>query len=245
MTVLSVIKSAMRRIGALASGETPTADETADALEILNNLVGSWQNERLITYTITRTTWPIVASTGSYTLGLTGDIAIDRPVFVTQIKAIDTSQDPDVEIDLGRLLTEAEYASIPDKDQTGTFPTCCYYNPTFPLGTVTFWPVPTSSTLLGAISAWAPITSFASLATTITLPPGYNRALVSNLAIELADEWGRPVTANLQRIADQSKAVIKVANYRPIPLACDEAIVGAGGTSWNIETNSYNRSTVP
>ncbi len=245
MTVLDAIKTAMKRIGALAAGETPTNEEAADGLARLNSLVESWHNERLLVYTTTRTTWTMVADTGSYTLGLGGDIAIDRPMFISQIRAIDTSQDPDVEIDLGRLLTDEEYAAIPDKDQTGTFPTCVYYNPTSPLGTVTFWPVPTSGALEGVIYAPAPVTGFASLYAIISLPPGYERALIANLATELAPEFGRPVTPELQRIADQSKAVIKIANYRPMHMASDDAIVWAGGTSWNIETNSYNRSTVP
>ena len=41
----------MRLIGALASGETLPADEAADGLMILNQMLDSWLAERLMAFT--------------------------------------------------------------------------------------------------------------------------------------------------------------------------------------------------
>jgi hypothetical protein len=239
-TGLSIVETALRRIGAIASGESAQASETTDGLACLNMLIESWAaGDRLIVYSMTRTTWTIVSGTGAYTLGLLGTIAVARPVYINDLNVIDTSQTPDQEIDLGLVLTDQEYADIPDKALTADQPSRFHYNPTFPLGTVTFWPVPTSSTLLGAIYTEAQVTSIASLATTVTLPPGYERALIANLAVELAPEFGRPVDPGLMKIAADSKAAIKIANYQPIPLRCDPALIGRGGMGYDINIGTH------
>ena len=38
----------MRSIGALASGETPTAEQTDDAFNMLNDMLAMWSNERML-----------------------------------------------------------------------------------------------------------------------------------------------------------------------------------------------------
>jgi hypothetical protein len=239
-TVQDLVSASLKRIGVLASGETPSAEESADALLRLNALVDSLANERLTIYTVTRTTWTITANDGSYTVGASGNVNIAWPTFVQNVGYIDTAQDPDAEYLLD-LLSPEEYAAFGQKAQANTLPFAAYYNPTYPLGTVEFLPVPTSTTLLGVIYVPTAVASFASLATTISLPPGYERMLTSNLAIELAPEFGQEPSPTLIQIARDSKAAIKVRNYQPLKLRCDPALVGRGGV-WNINTNSYNPS---
>jgi hypothetical protein len=238
MTVQDLINAALRRIGALAAGETPSAEESADAFACLNRMVDSWQAERLTVYTLTRTLWTISANDGSYTLGTSGDIAIARPMWVSRIKVVDTSYTPDLEIDLGDLLTEEAYAAIGQKLLTATYPFCVYYNPTYPLGTVTFYPVPTSTTLQGALYAFAPVAQFSATSATISLPPGYERALTANLALELIPEYPMlgSTSPELRRQAEDAKGVLKLANYRPVLLTPDPALTGSRG-SYNIETD--------
>ncbi|MBU6232388.1 hypothetical protein KGP36_07175 [Patescibacteria group bacterium] len=42
-TALDVIRAAMRKIGLLASGQEPSANEAKDALECLNDMLASWE----------------------------------------------------------------------------------------------------------------------------------------------------------------------------------------------------------
>lgn len=242
MTAQDLITAALKRIGALAAGETPNGDEMTDGLVRLNALIDSWANERLTVYTITRTTWTIVSGTAAYTLGVGGTINVARPEFVVDINYQDTSPTPDREYDLGPCLQPSEYASLAAKAQTGTDPLAVYYNPTYPLATVTFWPVPTSTTLQGVLYHPAAVTTFAELSTTVSLPRGYERALVANLAVELCPEFGMAVPATLEQIAMDSKAVLKVVNYRPLLMRGDPALIVGSGRTWDINADAYTRA---
>ena len=67
------INGALRLIGQLAEGETPSAATSDDALTALNQMLDSWSAERLSVFSTQDQmfTWP--ASTKSRTIGPTGD----------------------------------------------------------------------------------------------------------------------------------------------------------------------------
>ena len=79
-TARGLIRSALRLIGALASGEPVPAAEAFDGLEALNAYLDSASNERLTAYVIERLDVPLVPGKAVYTWGLPGgDIAHPRP----------------------------------------------------------------------------------------------------------------------------------------------------------------------
>lgn len=219
MTTLELITAAMKRIGVLDATESPTGQEANDALERLNDLIDSWGTERLTMYTSLRTTWSLVANQAAYTVGDGGDVDIARPLYIDDLKFIDTSQSPALEMPLGMLTVEA-YAAIPQKALTSTYPSYAYYNLTYPLATLTFWMVPTSSTLQGALYAPVAVTELA-LSDTLSLPPGYRRFMRDTLAVELSPEYQVEPAQALVMSAIESKADIKRANIRLMDLSVD------------------------
>ena len=225
--VRDIVTAALRELGVKAAGEVVTADEADSGLEELNRLVDQWAGERLLIYRVTRTTWTISA-TQNYTVGTGGTVNVVRPVYLDHVNLIDTSTDPDQETPL-TPLTDDGWAAITQKAATSTQPTNWYYNPTFPLGTLSLWPIPSSATLQGALYAPQQTSEFTSLDEVISLPPGYRRMLVKNLARDLAPSYGRPVHPELKEEAIESKATVKRNNYRPSDLSFDAAVLGGNG----------------
>jgi hypothetical protein len=81
-TAGDIIKGSLRLIGQLAEGEEPSADTAQDSLASMNQMIESWNTERLAVYA-TQTqvfNWPV--GVASRTLGPTGDFVGQRPVQV-------------------------------------------------------------------------------------------------------------------------------------------------------------------
>lgn len=234
MTIRDLITSTLQDLGVIAAGEQPSAEDAADALSRLQDWVDGLATEGLTVYTVTRTTWTLTTA-ASYTVGTGGTINIPRPTGPEAIQNIgyqDTALSPVAEMLLGRPLTEDQYAAIAQKTLEGPYPARFYYNPTYPLGTLKPWPIPTSGTLEGVIYAPTPLTEPASLDTVIALPPGYRRFYRTNLALEIADAFDAAVTPLMDRKARDAKNAIKRANLRLLDMSVDSAAaIGARGRS--------------
>ena len=241
ITASAIIKRAMRLIKAVAAGESPTAAEQQDCLTALNGMVDSWLLERLTIPQVLRTTEVLVSGTQDYTVGSGGNIDIDRPNWIQDagiIPAGITSETPIA------ILSDDQWAQIRIKSQTAAFPMGIYYNYAFSsgLGTISVWPVPDTAPTLVIYTPKASITTFAALATSYVVPPGYERAITYNLALEIADEFSKPVPPAVAMIALESKANIKRANIRMLQLGCDTGVLrrsGQGGTyNWRTDVGA-------
>ncbi len=239
-TVRSLIARSMRDLGALAVGETPTADEASDALTTLNELLEAWSLERLMVYHIAEVTKALTGGTASYTIGSGGSINTARPLRIENAVLRDANN-LDIPV---RMLTRQEYASIALKATQSTYPHWLYYDNNYNssgLGTVTLWPVPSTSDKTLRLWCWQPLSSVATLDTTINLPPGYTRALRSNLALELAAEYGRELPASLVGVAIDSKTGIKsqLAEGVVQEMRLDSRLMGDAGRYWDYRIGEY------
>lgn len=218
-TVRDLIKGSLRLIGAVATGETPSADEQSDALSALNDMLDSWSTNKLIVYGITKEKFSLVSGTGSYTIGSSGTFNTSRPMKLETATIEDQTNSPYIEFPL-QIMSEEQWAEIRVKDMLSTVPTKIFLNDDFPLSTVYLWPAPGAANKL-VLYSWKPITSFAAVTTSISFPPGYSRALRYNLAVELAPEYGKSVAPEIAAVASESKANIKRMNIKPHFLYCD------------------------
>jgi hypothetical protein len=249
--VSDLITQACRRINVIQEGESPTAAMMDDAFARFNDLIDSvCGNDELLIYTISRTTWTISSTKGTlaspYTVGSGGDININRPTFLPDgaVRYQDTSVTPTLEYPLTPLTDDA-WRLLPQKNLTSPLPTSYYYNPTFAagLGSLYLWLVPTQTTLQGVMYYPAQVTRFNSISDTIALPPGYNRFLRDNLAVELASEFREnvPVDPTLMASAAQSKAIVKRKNHRLSDLSIDTALLPTRRSLYNINSDTWGR----
>lgn len=233
----SIIERSLRLLGQLGAGESPTTDETADGLEALNALVDSWNNDKLLCFSYQTESLTLSSGTSSYTVGASGTLNTTRPVEILNAYIVDSNISYPVEI-----ISESEYAAISDKTLSGDWPTHLLFRPTAASSqaTVIVWPVQNATRTLKLTTRVA-VSSFASSATTVTLPPGWEKALAFNLAIDIAPEYETEPSQAVLKGAKDSLALIKRANIgaRPRTLRTE---IGAmfGANSNNITTDEPN-----
>jgi hypothetical protein len=217
------INGALRLLGVLAEGETPSAETSQDALSAMNQMIDSWNTERLAVYsTIDQVlTWP--ATQRLRTLGPTGDLVGVRPILVEDSTYF---RDASTGISYGiKLINQQQYNGIAVKTVTSTYPQVMFVNMTYPDIEMYVYPVPFKDLEFHFISV-QPLTEPANLATTLAFPPGYLRAFRYNLACEMAPEFGVNPSPQVQRIAMTSKRNIKRINNPDDIMAIPYSITG-------------------
>jgi len=71
---IDIISRALKDIGALEAGETPTPDAAQDAFEMLSDLIDQWSNEDMMTFYKTEIIFPVTSGQTQYTIGPGGQV---------------------------------------------------------------------------------------------------------------------------------------------------------------------------
>ncbi len=200
-TGLDIVTSAMRKIGAITKNEAPSADEANDGIEMLNDLLSSWSNESSSVYARQVESFALSSGVESYTIGTGGTFNTLRPVKIVSAYVRLGTVDTPIE-----LITDEDYGDIPFKEAGGGGPYFLNYTYGFPLGTINLYPSPGAGYTLFLISEKE--LSSVTLNGDVNFPPGWKRALVYNLAVEMASEYGQQVSAEILALARASKANI-------------------------------------
>lgn len=231
---IDIISSALRLIGVLAAGETPDAGSAADALQVFNDMVDSWQAQRLFIFQDVRLLFNLTVGQQVYTYGSANPQTIANPDFNSPRPAaiermgiinLNNPQQP-LELPL-QYLTTAQWQEIPVKNITSALPQYCWDDNGLPFRNLSFWPVPNVN-LQVAIYPWVAISQPATETTLIIFPPGYAKAFRYNLAVDLAAEYPLAppqVVATVAAIAQESMRIVKAMNTPIIDLRCDPAVV--------------------
>ena len=207
------INRALRLLGVLAEGETPSAATSQDALVALNQMIDSWDTERLSVFnTIDQIfTWPAgeiqqhLGPTGANIGGFDGI----RPILLDDSTYF---RDPGTNVSFGiKIINQQQYNGIAVKTVTSTYPQVMWVNMEYPNIQMTIYPRPTRDLEWHFVSVQE-LDQPANLSTPLLFPPGYLRAFVYNLAMEIAPEFGVEPSPQVQRIAMTSKRNLKRIN---------------------------------
>lgn len=219
-TVQTLLNRAGRLLGVLESNSTMGSDESADALVALNALLDSWRNESLMCYATQDESLTLSASTASYTIGPGGTLSTTRPVAIEQAWILDSNVSYPVD-----LVTDEEYSAIPDKTTTSSWPYWANYRPSMSTATLYVYPVPNATRTL-KLRTRIVVAAFSAATDAVTLPPGWEQALTTNLAIVLAPEYQVQASAEVVEMARTAKAGIKRINARPIRAYTELGLMG-------------------
>ena len=72
---IDLISRALKDIGALEAGETPTPEAAQDAFDMLNDLIDQWSNEGMMVFNTTEIIFPLISGQIQYTIGPTPSTA--------------------------------------------------------------------------------------------------------------------------------------------------------------------------
>ena len=229
------INGALRLIGVLAEAEEPSAATAQDALTTLNQMIDSWNTERLAVYSTQDQVFSWGPGVKTKSLGPTGDFVGNRPILIDDSTYF---RDPASGISFGiKLINQQQYDGIAVKTVTSTYPQVMWVNMEYPNLTMTVYPVPTKVLEWHIISV-DELSQPAQLSTMLAFPPGYLRAFKYNLACELAPEYGVEPSAQVSRIAMTSKRNLKRINNPDDIMSIPYSIV-ATRQRFNIFSGNY------
>jgi hypothetical protein len=207
-TAITLIGDALGELGLIGTGQTVDAHDSALGLRYLNRLFERWSNMRLLQPVLTQIS---VTMTGaaSYLIGPGGATVTARPIKVLSVTYVDTgSLENPVSI-----LTREQWDAIPNKADTGSYPACVWYAPEVTNGVLYVHPKPSAGALkvdcLTVMQALA-------LSDTLTLPAGYESAIVPTLADDIASQFGRSTPPDVRRRAVGAVRALKRTNHEPV-----------------------------
>ena len=215
---------AMRKANiTLGPGRTPSDAQFQDAIDELNRLVGSLNCDRLFIYALDKLFLPVTISgpESSWTIGnsTSADFQQQRPQGISSasLKATDG---------LFTLLTVA----TPQQWVEGNDSTCgsvensagmLFFDGGYPVGTIYLRSYTTGPQTL-ELWVWHLVPRFTSVSNAVALPPGYEDALVLNLAVRLGPHFQRATDPALRADARESLMRLESINApRPIAVLSD------------------------
>jgi len=234
-TAADQINGALRLIGMLAEGETPSAATAQDSLAALNQMIDSWNTERLSVFSTQDQVFTWTPNQIHRTLGPTGNFVGNRPILVDDATYF---KDPTNGISFGiKIINQQQYDGIAVKTVTSTYPQVMWINMDYPNIDMYVYPVPTKALEWHFISV-TELNQPASLSTQLAFPPGYLRCFKYNLACEIANEFGVEPPPNVARIAMTSKRNLKRINNPDDIMSLPYSIV-ATRQRFNIFAGNY------
>jgi len=214
-----LIYPALRKAGVtLGPGRTPSDAQNQDGLDELNRLVGSLNCDRLFIFTVGQYKYPL-SGAKTYTIGvdpagvLTADLVGPRPHRLVRANIIYSI--PPIRRPLA-ILTDLQWSQIRVQDLANAIPYAIYDDYAYPLSTLYLYPQPVPGYVL-ELYQWTNVPRFVTVDDQVSLPPGYDDAIVLNLAVRLAPQFQRPVDPDVRRDAQLSLMRVESINApRPI-----------------------------
>ena len=234
-TVRELCNDALIELGVLDPSESLDGGAAAYALRTLNRMLQVWNTEDLMVYTVNRNVFNLVAGTQTYTLGTGGTFNMLRPTRIDMISILVNPGSNPLEIPL-QILTDEEWRAVSLKATPSIWPTKVWITGNMPLNSLNFWPKPQDSTVQAVIYSWGRMDGFTSINDTVSLPNGYEEAIVTNLAMFLSSSYGISPAPALGMRATMSKSAIQSLNVGPLYATVDDGLLSGRGASLAIQT---------
>lgn len=187
-----IIKRALRIIGVLGIGETPSTSQVSDAAIALEHMVKAWAADGMSLWAITKTNFSMTASVASYTIGNSQTINTPKPHRIIQAFNRNTSTNIDTPM---LIIPKDIYWRLGNKTSTGT-PIQLFYDPQRSTGIIYLFPTPNATAASSQsihIIYQRPFEDFDAASNEPDFPYEWFEALAFGLAARVAPEYGLPI----------------------------------------------------
>jgi len=208
----SIIAAALRKVGALAAGQTPSAEDLTNGMQALNALVSEFQTFGMPLWKRTQYTLTAVIGTNSYTIGESQTVNTPFPIKMESV-VIRTSGAAQEVLPISRT----EF-NLLNTTSTGK-PVQYTYQPFINNGIIKFWPIPDVAYSI-ELTYRKPVEGFTAATETPDFPQEWQNALIYGLAELLAPEYGVPLNDRgmLRKEAERHLDIAKDFNFENTPV---------------------------
>lgn len=248
MTWADLLRDALIEIGAQDPIDPVEPNQQSLALLRLNGILGLWNARGETSYTATFPSYTTTASLSPHTIGPSSATwsATQRPVEILDANRVLSSGTGLVRVPIN-IRDQVWWFSqqrVPNIETN--IPTDLYYAPTWPNGSIYFWPVPSDAFVVELrVRLLLAAVADADLSTDVSLPFGYDAALRYTLAEDLVTPLTVPMPQDLRRKASEARAVIFGVNTGPVRIRTRQSGMPGGrgsGASFNYLSRTFNGS---
>jgi hypothetical protein len=158
---------------------------------------------------------------GASPAGIVLQVSMPRPIAIESANMVEpTGHRHQLE-----LLSSRQWAQKPSRLTVDIVAWQLYCDFQYPLANVYPWPAPSQLNCEIELFTWQQLSQFLSITQTFDLPPGYEAAIMFNLAVDLAGATKAPLSQTTAARAQQYKGIIQGINPPPYNGAMEEAVV--------------------
>lgn len=215
ITARSIVTRALRLLRVHSPSQPLDATMAADGLEALNALLSSLANDRLLVWERPEIVHDLTPGQGEYTWGVpfpgfAPDIGGEPPLRL-EICLLRVLYAAPTDWPLSVVDQNTWAEAISQKTFSSGYPEVVFLDRLLEYAVLHTWPVPTVANAL-VLYPWEPAPTYARLDTARDWPRGYERLLAYTLAVEVAPEYGVDPTADVRRIAEESRLLVHPVN---------------------------------
>jgi hypothetical protein len=209
-TISTLVTDAMYAARVLGQDQTPSSGDSQLVLRRLQRMLDSWSNESSMIFLNDVESFQMTAGVASYSTSL---LTAGRPVSINSMRV--TLNNIDYPVD---FIDQIRWNQISYK-LTTSIPSQMYYDDGFPQATMFFYPIPYAAFTCNMyckrqLTGGTPLT----LTTVLSMPLGYEAAIVAGLAVDISPSFGKQPTPDMLREKTETRSVLKRVNYMPLEM---------------------------
>lgn len=206
--------------------------ESAEGLEILNDMIDGWKIESLLMEYTRRTVQLMVSNQASYSVGPGQDFDLERPEVIHRAGFIIGPEPNTAELPMDIIPTFEQWQQYVCKDVTSSIPLALYYIPSVPNGQARFWPIPNVGSFI-AIYTPQLLSEFDTVDDIVEVRKGVREMITYNLAVKVNQRYPeKQMHPTVYTQAEFYKQRVKSNQWVPMLINSDPAAMQERYAGW-------------